>query len=111
MILTPKPLTNLIFLQIKTSNIVSTYLTIICCLAKIPPTAIIRQSTENMNNVKSGKYDMSPNDIEKKSLSSERFKTLFNLIRIERSKKKSLMDLIDMIKKNMPPRKENCVKI
>ena len=53
----------------------------------MPPTAIIRQSTENMNNVKSGKYDMSPNDIEKKSLSSERFKTLFNLIRIERSKK------------------------
>ena len=31
----------------------------------MPPTAIIRQSTENMNNVKSGKYYMSPNDIEK----------------------------------------------
>ena len=32
---------------------------------------------------------MSPNDIEKKSLSSERFKTLFNFKRIKQSKKNS----------------------
>ena len=42
-----------------------------------------------MNNVKIKKCGMSPNDIEKKSLSSERFKTLFNFKRIERSKKNS----------------------
>ena len=33
--------------------------------AKIPPTTIIRQSIENVNNVKSKKYGISPNDIEK----------------------------------------------
>ena len=55
--------------------------------AKIPPTTIIRQSAENINNVKSKKYGISPNDVEKKSLSSERFKTLSNFKRIQRSKK------------------------
>ena len=55
--------------------------------AKIPPITIIRQSTENMNNVKSKKYSISPNGIEQKSLSSEQFKTLFNFKRTERSKK------------------------
>ena len=33
--------------------------------AKIPPTTIIRQSIENVNNVKSKKYGITPNDIEK----------------------------------------------
>ena len=33
--------------------------------AKIPPTTIIRQSIKNVNNVKSKKYDISPNDMEK----------------------------------------------
>ena len=42
-----------------------------------------------MNDVKSKKYGISPNDIEKKSLSSEKFKTLFNFKRIEQSKKVS----------------------
>ena len=47
--------------------------------AKIPPTTIIRQSAENMNDVKSERYGMSSNDIENKSLTtSDRFKTLFN---------------------------------
>ena len=34
---------------------------------KIPPKTIIRQSAENMNDVKSKKYGISPNDVEKKS--------------------------------------------
>ena len=55
--------------------------------AKIPPTTLIRQLTENMRNVKSEKYGISHDDIEKRSLSSERFKILFNFKRIERSKK------------------------
>ena len=42
-----------------------------------------------MNDVKSKKYGISSNDIEKKSLSSEKFKTLFNFKRIEQSKKVS----------------------
>ena len=39
-----------------------------------------------MNDVKSEKYGLSPNDIENKALSSELFKTLFNIERIKRSK-------------------------
>ena len=31
---------------------------------KIPPASIIRQSAENMNDIKSEKYGISPNDIE-----------------------------------------------
>ena len=47
---------------------------------------IVKQSAENMNNVKSEKYGISPNVIKEKSLSSEKFRTLFNFKRIERSK-------------------------
>ena len=39
-----------------------------------------------MNNVVNEKYGISPNDIEKKSLSSKKFKTLFNFHRIECTK-------------------------
>ena len=61
-----------------------------------------------MIDVKSEKYGISPNDL--KSLSSEWFKTLFNFKRTERSKK--IFDRLDRYdQKNMPPRKENCVKI
>ena len=56
---------------------------------KVPPTKIILQSAGNMNNVKSEKYDITHNEIEQKSLSSEKFKTLFNFYRIERSKETS----------------------
>ena len=54
--------------------------------AKIPAVTIIKQSAVNMNDEKSEKYGISPNDIEKKSLFSEKFKTLFNFKRIEQSK-------------------------
>ena len=40
-----------------------------------------------MNDVKSEKHGLSPNDIENKALLSELFKTLFNIERIKRSKK------------------------
>ena len=50
---------------------------------------IIKQSAENMNNVKSKKYSTSPNVIEEKSLSSQRYRTLFNFKRIERLKNAS----------------------
>ena len=35
---------------------------------KIPPKTIIRQSAENMNDVKSKKYGISPNNVQKKTL-------------------------------------------
>ena len=39
-----------------------------------------------MNNIKSEKYGLSPEEIEKKSLSGERFRTIFNMHRIEKTK-------------------------
>ena len=38
---------------------------------KISPTIIIKYSAENMNNVKSEKYNLTPNEIEKKSLENQ----------------------------------------
>ena len=54
---------------------------------KVTPTKIITTSPENMNSVLNEKYGLSPNEIEKKPLSSERFRTLYNFHRIERTKK------------------------
>ena len=48
---------------------------------KVPPTTIILQLMENINNVKSKKYG-TPSDVQQKSLLSEKFKT-FNFHRIE----------------------------
>ena len=45
---------------------------------KISPTKIISSSASNMNSVQSEKYGLNPDEIEKKSLFSERFRTLFN---------------------------------
>ena len=51
---------------------------------KVPPTTIILESAENMNNVKSKKYGAGPHKIEQNSVLSENFRTLFNFHRIER---------------------------
>ena len=45
---------------------------------KVPPTKIKTTSAENMNGVFNGKFEISPNDVEKKSLSSGKFRTFFN---------------------------------
>ena len=49
--------------------------------------AIIQNSTLNMNLVKSSKYGLSPEEIERHALSGERFKTIFNMHRIEKTQK------------------------
>ena len=54
--------------------------------AKIPAVTTVKQSAENMNNVKSQKYGRSSNVIKEKSLYNEKFRALFNFKRIERSK-------------------------
>ena len=54
---------------------------------KISPTKIIQISTMNMNLMKSLKYGLSPEKIERQSLTSERFKMLFNMLRIEKIQK------------------------
>ena len=53
---------------------------------KVTPTKIITTSSENMNCVLNEKYGLSPNEIEKRSLSRERFRILFNFRRIGRKK-------------------------
>ena len=49
---------------------------------------IIKRSAENMNNVKSKNYKLTPNETEKKYLENQRFRTEFNFERIKISKKK-----------------------
>ena len=53
---------------------------------KVSPTKIILSSADNMNSVQSEKYSLSPDEIEKKSLSNVRFRTLSNFHRIQRTK-------------------------
>ena len=48
---------------------------------KVTPTKIILTSADNMNSVLNEKCRLSPNDM------SEKFRTLFNFHRIERTKK------------------------
>ena len=50
---------------------------------------IIEISTANMNIKPSNKYGFSPDTIEVKALNSERFRTLFNMHRIDRTGKMS----------------------
>ena len=50
---------------------------------KISPTKIILNSVNNMDNIKSKKYGLSPYGL---SLSGERFRTIFNMHRIEKTK-------------------------
>ena len=54
---------------------------------QVTPTKVILTSADNMNSILNEKYGLPPNDIERKSLSTEKFRTLFNFQRIERTKK------------------------
>ena len=67
---------------------------------KVTPTKIITTSSENINSVPNKKYRLSPNEIEKKSLSSERFRTLFNFHRVSEQKNYTTC-MIGTIRKNM----------
>ena len=54
---------------------------------KITPAETVQNLTLNMNPMKSTKYGLSPEEIEKRSLASERFKTVFNMHRIEKTQR------------------------
>ena len=54
---------------------------------KISPVKIVQNSTLNMNLMKSTKYGLSPEEIEKRSLAGERFKTVFNMHQIEKTQR------------------------
>ena len=58
---------------------------------------IIRKSAENMKAIKSHKYGISPDEVEEKSLSSQRFRVLFNFERIEQSQ--TVSDKLDRCEK------------
>ena len=54
---------------------------------KITPTKIIQNSALNKNTMKSEKYGLSPEEIEPQSLASEQFKTIFNMHRIDKTRR------------------------
>ena len=51
---------------------------------KISPNKIIEMSTANMNIQSNKKYGFSPEEVEKRSLQSERFRTVYNMHRLEK---------------------------
>ena len=53
---------------------------------KISPAKTILISAENISNVQSEKYGLTPEEIEKKIISNERFRTIFHIYWIERTK-------------------------
>ena len=53
---------------------------------KIFPRKIILNSAINMNNVPNEKYGLTPEEIEKRSISNKRFRTIFHIHWIERTK-------------------------
>ena len=54
---------------------------------KISPKKIIEIATANMNIQTSKKYGIPPEEIERKALSSERFRAVFNMLRLEKTQK------------------------
>ena len=54
---------------------------------KISRTKIIEASTANMNLRPSRKYGMAPEEIERRALSNERFRTIFNMKRMEKTQR------------------------
>ena len=56
-------------------------------LLKLTPKKIIEISTVNMNISPSKKYGIAPNLVESRAQQDEKFKTLFNMHRLERSAK------------------------
>ena len=73
---------------------------------KITPKKIIEISTANMNIQPSKKYGFSPEEVESRALTSERFRTLYNMHRIEKTYKlNKRMDRYDR-KKYLKKRKK-----
>ena len=55
----------------------------------ITPTMLLKKSTDNVNKIKSAKYGYLPDYNEKRSLSSEQFRIVFNFEQIKKSKQVS----------------------
>ena len=66
---------------------------------KITSNKIIEISTKNMNIQPSKKYGISPDEVESRALKSEKFRTLYNMHRIEKTGKLNIrMDRYDQKK-------------
>ena len=52
---------------------------------KISPNKIIEMSTANINIRPSKKYGFSPEEVKKRALESERFRTVYNMHRLEKN--------------------------
>ena len=72
---------------------------------KMSPRKIIEMSTANMNIRPSKKYGFSPEEVEKRSLESEKFRTVYNMHRLEKTHKLNLRQ--DRIKKSMTENEKN----
>ena len=73
---------------------------------KITPNKILEISTKNMNIQPSKKYGISPDEVESRALENEKFRTLFNMHRIEKTGKLNIrMDRCDR-KKYLNKRKK-----
>ena len=72
---------------------------------KITPKKIIEISTKNMNIQPSKKYGLSPKEVESRALKSERFRTLYNMHRIEKTGKLKL-EWTDLTKKILKKKKK-----
>ena len=73
---------------------------------KMSPRKIIEMSTANINIWPSKKYGFSPEEVEKRSLESERFRTVYNMYRLEKTQKLNLrQDRYD--KKSMTENEKN----
>ena len=73
---------------------------------KITPNKILEISTKNMNIQPSRKYGISPDEVESRALESEKFRTFFNMHRIEKTGKLNIrMDRCDR-KKYLNKRKK-----
>ena len=73
---------------------------------KMSPRKIIEMSTSNMNIQPSKKYGFSPEEVEKRLLESERFRTVYNMQRLEKTHKLNLrQDRHD--KKSMTKKEKN----
>ena len=72
---------------------------------KMTPTKIVLSSDDNINNVQREKYGLTPEEIEKKSISNQRFRTIFNIHWIERTK--LVHDRLNRYNKKKYDRKKN----
>ena len=77
---------------------------------KITPNKIIEISTKNMNIHPSKKYGISSDEVESRALKSEKFRTLYNMYRIEKTGKLNIrMDRYDQ--KQYSKKEKNYEKI